>query len=352
MNVLSVTVDAGVLVVPPEDSTADDAERYVETLLDCAKLRNESWVAMYKSEGGLTALCDDELYPIYGNLESLFAAHRIEHLTPRDVNEIVTWLLQLPSFEERLGVRDVLTDSLSVKPDNVLELAAGNALQSELARCLILIAILRLHCGDPICNHCLILRRAPAPAVTVKAIIQDLDHSRDDLNELPTDPEKFRGDVLICDDFKGLVQTLNESSILACSKDNIGLETAIRVALYKSRLERSKNPNWDDLLRGLRIGHSFLDTVRNCCRHQGGAFPKKVLRAVVETLDEANMPAVHAIRTGPGGDDPQRKRKADGAGAMRRDIDRDFHLHYWSCPDGIVELASINYPHDDFSIPE
>ena len=37
--------------------------------------------------------------------------------------------------------------------------------------------------------------------------------------------------------------------------------------------------------------------------------------------------------------------------AMRRDIDRKIHLHYWECAQGVHELASVSF-HDDFSIPE
>ena len=143
--------------------------------------------------------------------------------------------------------------------------------------------------------------------VNVRAIIQVIEHDRDDLSALPTHPEMFEGDVLICDDFRGLVKCLDESSILVNSTDDVGLEAAIHIALYKSRLERGEDPDWDDL-RGLRIGHSFIDTVQNSCRNQGDSFPAKVLRAIVETLDRENMVATHAIRTGHGGDNPQQRR--------------------------------------------
>jgi hypothetical protein len=37
--------------------------------------------------------------------------------------------------------------------------------------------------------------------------------------------------------------------------------------------------------------------------------------------------------------------------AQRRDIDYEFHLHYWECANGTIELASVVH-HNDFSIPE
>lgn len=72
-------------------------------------------------------------------------------------------------------------------------------------------------------------------------------------------------------------------------------------------------------------------------------------RAFEDMMDNGeNMPDVHALRTGTGGGDPPRMRGDDKA--QRRDIDREFHLHYWDCDDETIELASVVY-HNDFSIP-
>jgi len=77
----------------------------------------------------------------------------------------------------------------------------------------------------------------------------------------------------------------------------------------------------------------------------------KLLRTLAETLLSENFQATHCLRIGKGGNDPQKIRKKDGAGAWRRDIDRDFHLHYWKTSDEI-EFAWAAHPHDDYYIPE
>ena len=343
----SVTIDAGVLAAPLEDGTVDDAYRYVETLLDWRKLLDEPWVAIYMSERASEALSVDGLYPLRDYLTKLFAANGIVEYDANTVARVVDALLQLtPSLETYFRIRDVLAEELSTNPD-ILRLSAGGQLQSDLARCLILIAILRQHCREPIRDHSLILRHAPKQVVNVRAIIHEIDHDRDDLSALPTHPEVFEGNVLICDDFRGLIECLDESSIFVSSADNVGLETAIRIALYESRLGRGEDPDWDDV-RGLRIGQNFFETAKMSCRDQASSFPAKVLRAIVETLDGENMAAAHALRTGPGGDESQQMRGADGA--MRRDIDYEFHLHYWQCDDDTVELASV-VTHNNFTIP-
>jgi hypothetical protein len=345
----SVTIDAGVLASPPECGTVDDAHRYVETLLDWSKLLEEPWVAIFMSERASEALFEDGLFPFRDQLKRLFAANRIVEYDVNTIAKVVDRLLQLtPSFETYFSVRDVLTEELTIEPD-ILRLCSGTRLQSDLARCVVLIAILRQHCQESGRDHSLIVRCAPGRTVRVRALVYMLEHQRDDFGRIPVPPEYFEGDVLVCDDFRGLIECLDEASILLKATDDVGVGTAIRIAFYKSRLACGRAAEWDDI-PAYRLGHAFLPVLQGI--HPTQQVAERVLRSIVETLEQTNMAATHELRTGPGGNDPQRSRVCDQAKAWRRDIDREYHLHYWSCEDGLVEIASVNFPHGDFTIPE
>lgn len=345
----SVTIDAGVLASPPENGSAEDAHRYVETLLDWSKLLDEPWVAIYMSERASEALFADELYPLREQLNRLFTLNGIVEYDVNTVATVVDRLLQLtPSFETYFSIRDVWAEELTTEPD-ILRLCSGTTLQSELARCIVLIAILRQHCQEHVRDHSLILRNAPARTIRVRALIQLLEHDRSDLGEAPISPEYFEGEVLVCDDFRGLIECLDESAILVKATDDIGVETAIRIGVYKSRFARGTAPDWDDV-PSHRVSHAFRSSFQDINPTQQLA--NRLLRAIVETLEQTNLAAVHWLRTGTGGDDPQRVRGSDQAKAWRRDIDREHHLHYWNCEDGTVEIASVSFPHNDFWIPE
>jgi len=114
---------------------------------------------------------------------------------------------------------------------------------------------------------------------------------------------------------------------------------AFNVKSIRKEAELDFAPLWPPILSDRRRN-------TGCFKRTAG----KNFRAIVETVDREDMAAVHAIRTGPHGSDPQRMRGTDGV--MRRDIDRDYHLHNWSCRDRIIELASVNCPHDNYCIPE
>lgn len=107
--------------------------------------------------------------------------------------------------------------------------------------------------------------------------------------------------------------------------------------------------------RMYRFGSQFFGALESL----GSRYWDKTVRACVAVVsgDPARLRAVddHVLRTGEGGNDPQRVRSSDGAGARRAALEHNTpsarRLHYWLLGDGIVEFASVNL-HDDFQIPE
>ena len=139
--------------------------------------------------------------------------------------------------------------------------------------------------------------------------------------DLPSPPQIFEGDVLVCDDFRGLIACLDESTVLIGASDDLGIELAIRIAVFKHALIQGEEPDWENSLIP-SIGTEFRERCQSCCAGQGDSLPPKTLRSIVETIRGDNMRDIHAIRTGSGGNSPQRMRGSDKA--QRRDIDRCF----------------------------
>jgi hypothetical protein len=351
MTSATITVDAGLLAVPHVGGSSEDVHGYVERILDWAKLLDEPWIALCMSEHASEALSTDELFPVRDHLRRLFSCHGIREYDVNTVATVINRLLQhTPSFETYYRVRETLSEDFSTSPD-VMQFCTGHGLQMDLARCILLLAILRKHCQEDILQNALILRHCPVRKIHVRALVHEIEHERDDLlSGVPTPPEYFEGDVLACDDFRGFLSCIDESMVLMAATDVAGVEIAIRIRLYKSRLERYEEPNWDNI-GGMVIGHQFEDVIRQCCRGADSGFPDRALRAICEAIDKQSLRSVHAMRTGSGGNDPPRRRSSDNAKAWRRNIDYEYHLHYWDLPDGSIELATVGL-HNDFAIPE
>ncbi len=343
-----VTIDAQVLAAPSLDCGKKAAVDYIDTLLDWSSLINEPWVAIHMSERAAEVLSADGLYPIREKLKEIFDKYEVKEYSPNDVAKVVERLLVLtPSFETFYRVNDILWECVETDPD-IIRLTTSPGLQSDLARCVILLAVLRKHCAQPLGGHSIILRDATQNIISVRARIEFLDHSREDIATLPTPPEYFEGDVLACDDFRGLIQCIDESAILVGASDDMGIELAVRIAMYKDRINRGDDPDWNEIPIP-RVGSRFRELCQRCCQDQAKSLPQRILRSICEVVNHERLTDVHALRTGSGGNSPQRLRGQDKA--QRRDIDREFHLHYWDCEDKTVEIASVVY-HNDFLIPE
>ena len=344
------TLDPGVLVVPRGTTTPDHAYRFVEGLLDLAKLLDEPWIAIYMSERAPEALFEDGLYPFRCELEHLFRAHGVVEYDFNTVAQVAYRFLGLtPSFEEHFRVRDALFEEVATTPD-VLNLCLGAGLRSDLERCIVLMAILRRHCGGEAKGHIIVLRDGPRGIVRVRALIHHLEHQRDDLGTIASAPEHFEGEVLACDSFAGLLECIDECTVLRRASDDIAVEFACRIAVFKAGQARGEESDWEDIV-GWRVGRQFRDRAQRCCQGGRGGFPARLLRAVAEAIEGESLQSVHPLRTGSGGNDPQRRRAQDNAKAWRRDIDYEYHLHYWELQDGSIELTSVG-PHNDFSMPE
>jgi hypothetical protein len=345
----SVTIDTCVLAAPLQSVSHDDIIEYVETLLDWKKLLGEPWVAIYMSEHAAEAMIDEGVYPLRAELKRLFQAKGIEEYDYNTVGILTEELLKkTPYFETYFRIQDVLSEEVSTLPD-LLSIHTGQELASELARCVVMMAILHSSCRQPLLDHNLIVKPwQGSTVVQVKALIHDIDTTRDDLLALPVPPEFFSGEILTCQNFRELVLNLDEAAIWKAADNEIGLELATKITVYKSRLERAVEPDWDSI-HGFRFGCEFYQRMRAC--EQGGSpgLVDRTLRSLAETIDKQKMRDVHEKRTGMGGGDPQETRGQDKA--WRRDIDREYHLHYWECADGTIEFASVG-PHNMFEIPK
>lgn len=343
----SVTIDAGVIAAPPSTADRDVVLEYVETLLDWRKLLDEPWIAVYMSELVAEVLFEDGLYPLRNSLHELFASQGVEEYDVNTVALVAENLLRLtPHFETVFKIRDVLFEAPSTEPD-LLSIPTYDNMASELARCVILFALLRKHCRNPITEHAFVVRPWEGQTqVQVRALIHDLDHERDDMEAVPTPPDYFEGSVWVCQSFRELVTGIDEAVVWQSASDEEGCLIAVQIALYKARLERGLEPEWGEG-PPFWFGRDFVGQSRQCFRDNPSGLIERTLRAMVRTIDQLRMEDVHALRESDSGGAPQRTRGADKG--WRRDIDREYHLHYWQCSDGI-EFGWMG-PHNDFHLP-
>lgn len=341
----NVIFNTDVIAIPHASCTRHDAIQYVENILDWNQyLINESWLTFYVSDSLIV-----NWYPETNQLADLLNRHRIVWFDANTVSRVIALLLnKAQSFESVYRVSDVLSENLGITPE-LIDVSTPEGLRSEVERLITLIAILRQECFQSLGSCSLIINRAiQSPLVHIRAQVCVLEHSRDDIPEIPYPPNNFEGDVPVCENFHGLIHSLDETKILVNASTDLEIEFAIRIALHKYAIENNENLDWHKV-EIPKIGSNFRYSCRQCCQDQGSSLPAKILRSIRETMKSQKLDAVHPLRTGIGGNNPQIMRGSDKA--QRRKIDYTMRLHYWEISGGKFELASINY-HDEYSIPD
>ncbi|OQW90391.1 MAG: hypothetical protein BWK78_07130 [Thiotrichaceae bacterium IS1] len=356
-----MTVDASVIAVPL--AYTDDPEvvhQYAKTLLELKKFWKKAWVKIYMSEFTAEVLEKEGLYQLRPTLNTLFKRCGITEYTVNDVVQVVQFFLSLrPYCEEVFGVSEVLAEKVTLTP-NLSSMVASKNLASNLERCVILMAILRKYCNPPVTDHWLVVKKlvptSPVEEVIVTALIHDLEPK---IQGIPVFPTYLDGSVsvLVGPSFSDLIKWLDEKTLLNSAAPQGTMERAIEIAIYKlclKHLSQKRQIEIDEIederekFRKFTFGKHFLATVQECCRNRSD-LAEKLLRAIIETLEKQELQDIHWLRTGKGGNDPQRKRGQDVA--WRRDLDNEYHLHYWECEKGSVEFANV-VPHNNFSITE
>ena len=344
----SVTIDAGVLAAPPVEATSDQVLGYIETLLDWRQLLDEQWIPIYMSERAPEVLFADGLYPLYESLEHLFATRGIVEYAVNDIVIVVNALLQLtPSFEDYFELTDALATGFVTDPD-LLDIRLPVNLAAGLERCVLLTAVLTCCVRSP-ADHVLIVRPwGGTTDVQVEAVIDYLEHSRDDVENLPTPPEYLRAHVATARNFRELMTIIDEVAVWQAAESDDAAKRAVQLAVYRSRLERGLDPDWETLPH-FTLGRMFVETAQNWLKSQPGSSLDKLLKVMAATIDGLPEGDPHPLRTGEGGDNPQRTRNGDRA--MRRQVVGQYRLHYWECEDGKIEFGSVGI-HDIFTIPD
>ena len=347
---LSVTIDTAVFAPPGIDAPADDVHGFVATLLEWRDAMDEEQVGVYTSKFAPAVLMKCGLYPLRPQLRELLARAQVFEYDANTVAVLAETLLgRSAKIEDALGIDDVLVDDLTIKPD----IFAGHApvtLREEAERCAVVVSIVTQYCNESLIHgHAIVIRAHDfGAAVRVRGVLQDVEHYRNDLSGLPMAPEYFEGSALVCSSFHRLLMSLDEVAVLRAATAEDNVRAAINLALYKQHVTLGRPRDWQDLPDFL-IGHEFFASLEAHHVMSGTALAEKVIRAVIETICHENLAATHWLRKGKGGSDAQRMRGKDAA--WRRDIDYEYHLHYWECEIGVVELALL-VVHNEFSIPE
>lgn len=122
---------------------------------------------------------------------------------------------------------------------------------------------------------------------------------------------------------------------------------AIALELHRRRQGQEQNFEFADLIHSFSVGPNFVPSI---VAHGFGDDPaqfERIISACADAVLSENLRKVHGLRAGKGPEETQISRGRDLA--WRRDIDYEYHLHYWQEPGGKPHFADV-VVHEEFRI--
>lgn len=306
-------------------------------------------VEFLRTAGGIEVLIPGDIektlfaldcYPFWDPIKRLLQTAGLEAvLDSKDVVRVAQKIVEnSSSLEHACEVTDVLLDEAKiVSPE---ELSTAQIAVDHICRASIIsevgFATERLRAKpqffSPLCQASSELR--------INCNVHAIDPPHDCFGDLPVNTSTRHN-------IANSVNDLLRSADLSISKDSLSIlkirgtvELAIAQA-FALNIEDviAKRDQWV-------IQKSFVDCCGRIALHDQTVLWTRTIRAIYETLWDLNLDGTHWLRVSRAADSTQLKHKEYGA--WRRDVDHEYHLHYWQ-HGHVKRLANLDV-HKNFAI--
>lgn len=333
---MNFIMDPYVFSFDKEKITKKQLEEFIENLIDWKKLIDLNWGSVFKPTETFDILFKHNLFPYINSLKELVDKYKIDYVQPEEIDKIVNSILnKLPLVEDYCEIFDVI-----IEKDNFTDIDNRN---EDFIHVLKKIAtILKIDCfiNKKRDNENIILTNCiKEPLIKFNAHISLVDSKRQINLPLDIDVEfsHFSNFKVFCSKIEPAIIVINAQSDL-CFK------MAIYIKLFQV------DPNFDYIYEektpNFLLHKSFFQSIRNLNFHIDESKINLLLRALNEEVLNINMMDTHELREKKSGGSNQISH--NGYLAWRRDIDYEYHLHYWRKGEELIFTDVVK--HNNFKI--
>ncbi|PJN50198.1 hypothetical protein PAEVO_52420 [Paenibacillus sp. GM2FR] len=338
-----IFIDPYTLAYPSdyEKISINEFENYLDNILLWRQLKDVPLSNVVISKQTSDILMDHNNYPYWDSLKNaLLKTGLSTFYQPRDIIGVIEGFLQQPSFDETFNLVDILVDNVAIFPNDHLE-RRPPMYSEEYKKIVIVLSLMNITLNKG--KQSYFVTRDSIKEIMVQGEIHECEFTNDESFDLEY-PIKIDDTVYSYTHLSELITNINvvkswENATTITEYYEL-MNLFIKQRLISSNLDISEIPNW-------RFGHHFLDTCRELGFYHEESKIKTLLRSCADTILNQNLTNTHALRKDESGNSPQVTREKDKA--WRRDIDYEYHLHYWQTSNG-PELAAV-VVHNNMDIP-
>lgn len=323
-------IDADMLAVPDPSAHRSDAEVYLANLANILNLARDRSIVLYGSDDALAVLEREGLGVPWTGLND----HT--HLTVADFMAVYYGIIDRVMSVHLLGSAGVaLGEILRISPDQHYR-AKSPSLREDYESLLVQDALVQL-CGGTHAAWALLCPHFDSPV----RVSYDAKFHSCELQEY--EGRSVAGkELLHGNEVFSLLESLPLYELLGTRRSLGALHLAIQLESIRTGSQ--------NLTKAFKLHSTFLDSLNHLLSSGVPGLKERVFRACLDTIFMRRESRAHALRVSSGGGAAQRQREVDGWKAMRRDVDHEYHLHYWT-GGSEVEFACV-VPHNSFEIPE
>jgi hypothetical protein len=335
----NVYVDAVLFACPDTTANPSDLDQYLVQLIELDELRR-SGLGLLLSARTPELLATTQSYPFWDRLPGLAFPQRGDLLRIIDA-----FFNKSTTVEMFFRIGDLLLDDPRCTTSSHLKDRQGILVEHHLY-------LLAFMCVDqelskkPECEPIMLTRGLDAQSTVLHTTGTVVTFEWLDGESKIDEPFHYNKHVNACRNASSLLAVLDPLDLWTHEKQ---FQIALKITVERLA-GRTPGPNCLTESSLFALGAQFERSLQESGIAQTAARMRALLRACAETVLGSNLGATHALRGGQGPNDPPVIRSRDRARGMRRDIDYEFHLHYWITDDG-PEFSRV-VTHNDFMIAE
>lgn len=328
-------IDPIILASPQFGCSRASFDSYVSQLIQWQELSSCEWSKIFFSSKTVEVLFSEQRYPIWDEVEKIINGFGIDHIQPKDIVVLVDSFLQkFVKIEEWLNLEEFIYENTVLTPNFP---SPSEPFKSVLGETLILM-VLKSHLENESQDLQLLITDKQLDQIQVRSTIL-LSHFTN--HKGIGDEFEVDGTFRCCSEYDELLVKINYPYLWLYCDSKKGLERLTYLFSSAKKLELGSTS-----MNHFEFGKHFISNAYSLGFKGERVKCERLLRAMSDLILNVNLGSTHAIRIDGGGNSDQLE--SNGFNAWRKDIDHEYHLHYWK--KGNLVIFSNVVTHKDFAI--
>lgn len=314
----NIVVDPYILAFPNNEApNSIEFEDYVMRILDINSIIKRKELNFYLSRNTSKILAEQYNYPEWDKVTKYLEENGLRGtFQPQDIVLTIESILKCTEIESILEIDEVLYDNVVITPNEIEENRTDIYLE-ELRQLLIYLRISE-HLGY---DSILATVDLDYTNINVVGEVIGIEPDRSEMSHLI---RIHSGTTKTFHSIDSLYDQLDPVNLWKKATIESEYKLAFKTYIFQRERKYLNGKNW-------AFGSSFFKNMLQYGFLHEHSKIKSLFRSMANTIFYENNRNTHPLRTDSGGNAPQITRGSDKA--WRRDIDYEYHLHYWECED-------------------